>query len=250
MHRYFIYLAYDGGNYHGWQIQPNGDSVQENLMKALSLVLREDIPITGAGRTDTGVHAKQMVAHFDFQGCIDTCLLVDKLNKMLPRDIVIFKICEVNAEAHARFDALSREYQYDITTYKNPFIRDYAYQLYFDVDIDLMNQACKTLFEYTDFTSFSKLHSDTKTNNCEIYKAEWEQLDATTFRFHIKANRFLRNMVRAIVGTLLEVGRGKMSIEQFRQVIESKNRSAAGFSVPGHALSLVAVEFPDTIFDI
>lgn len=248
MRRYFIYLSYDGEKYHGWQIQPNGISVQETLMKSLSMLLRQKIDIVGAGRTDSGVHAKLMIAHFDFPTGLDEKLLTDKLNKVLPRDISIFKIVEVNEDAHARFDAESRTYEYYITTRKNPFNRKYAYQLYYSVDIDLMNKACEILFEFTDFTSFSKLHTDTMTNLCTIYKAEWEKLDDDTYRFTVQANRFLRNMVRAIVGTLLEVGRGKLSLSEFRKVIESQNRSVAGTSVPGHALFLVHVAYPLNIF--
>ncbi len=248
MYRYFIYLAYDGEKYHGWQIQPNGISIQETLMKYLAMLLRQDIDVVGAGRTDAGVHAKKMIAHFDFPMVIDTKQLTDKLNKVLPRDISIFKIVEVNQDAHSRFDAESRTYEYYITTQKNPFNRNYAYQLYYSVDVELMNEACKVLFEFTDFTSFSKLHTDTMTNFCTIFKAKWNQIDDTTFCFTIQANRFLRNMVRAIVGTLLEVGRGKMSIEEFRKVIEKQNRSVAGTSVPGHALFLVDVAYPENIF--
>ncbi len=248
MHRYFIYLSYDGAKYHGWQIQPNGDSVQETLMSALSLLLRVEVSVVGAGRTDSGVHAKKMIAHFDFDRKLETDLLISKLNKVLPPDIAIYNVVEVKEDAHARFDATARTYEYYISTHKNPFNRKYAYQLYYNVDIDIMNEACKILFEYEDFTSFSKLHTDVKTNLCAIYKAEWTKVGENSYLFTIKANRFLRNMVRAIVGTLLEVGRGKMSLEDFRKVIEHKNRSVAGTSVPGHALFLVDVEYPDSIF--
>lgn len=248
MHRYFIYLAYDGEKYVGWQVQPNGMSVQETLNKALSLLLRQEIGVVGAGRTDSGVHAKLMVAHFDFTNPIDEKRLVDKLNKVLPHDIAVYRIVEVKEDAHCRFDATSRTYEYIITTRKDPFNRKYAYQPYYAIDLDKMNEACKILFEYTDFTSFSKLHTDAKTNNCTIYKAEWSVVDEHTYLFTIKANRFLRNMVRAIVGTLLEVGRGKMTLDQFRGVIEQKDRCVAGTSVPGHALFLVDVTYPDSSF--
>lgn len=244
MQRYFIYLAYDGTNYHGWQIQPNGISVQECLMKALSTLLRKEVEVTGAGRTDAGVHAELMVAHFDSDATLDEAFMVDKLNRLLPPDIVVYKLIGVSAEAHARFDATSRKYQYYVTTAKQPFHRQYRCRLYQTPDFELMNQAAKILFEYTDFTSFSKLHTDVKTNNCKIMHAEWTQVDEVTWVFTIQADRFLRNMVRAVVGTLLEVGRGKMTLEGFRQVIEQKDRCKAGTSVPGHALFLVDVTYP------
>lgn len=248
VYRYFIYLSYDGANYHGWQIQPNGISVQESLMKALKTFLRCDIDIMGAGRTDAGVHAKMMIAHFDFSEHLDVVSVADKLNKILPPDIAVFKVVEVKPDAHARFDAIARTYQYYVTTQKSPFMRDYSYRLYQDIDMDKMNAAARILFDYKDFTSFSKLHTDVKTNLCEIMEAQWSKEDEYTFVFTIKANRFLRNMVRAIVGTLLEVGKGKMSLDEFRQVIEAKNRGVAGASVPGKALFLVQVDYPDDIF--
>lgn len=247
-HRYFIYLSYDGTQYHGWQIQPNGESIQQVLMDALSLLLRQDIAIVGAGRTDAGVHAKTMIAHFDFDGAIDESHLVSKLNKVLPHDIAVSRLVEVHSDAHARFDATSRTYEYYISTRKDPFSRNYAYQLYYTVDIEKMNEACKILFEYADFTSFSKLHSDTKTNICTIHQAKWVKKGDDGAVFVIQANRFLRNMVRAIVGTLLEVGRGKMTLETFRTIIEKQDRSVAGMSVPGHALFLKDVSYPASIF--
>ncbi len=249
MLRYFIYLAYEGTNYHGWQIQPNGMSVQECLQKALSTYLRVDIEVVGAGRTDAGVHARLMVAHFDYEGDLpDLTLLTDKLNKMLPPDISIFRICKVKPDAHARFDAISRTYKYYITTVKYPFNRHLKYRIHGMLDYGQMNLAAQTLFDYTDFTSFSKLHTDVKTNNCRIIKAEWSKEDDITWVFTIQADRFLRNMVRAIVGTLIEVGCGKMSIKDFREVIEQKNRCKAGASVPGQALFLVDIEYPAEIF--
>lgn len=242
--RYFIYLAYDGTNYHGWQIQPNGISIQECLMKALSTFLRQDIEVIGAGRTDAGVHASLMVAHFDYEGKeLDVLQVADKLNRMLPQDISVFEVRKVRADAHARFDALSRTYKYYITTRKNPFNRQYRCRVHGALDVEKMNEAARTLFEYSDFTSFSKLHTDVKTNNCKVVHAEWTQEDETSWVFTIRADRFLRNMVRAIVGTLLEVGRGKLSVEGFRQVIEQKDRGKAGTSAPGHALFLVNVEY-------
>jgi len=248
VHRYFIYLAYDGTHYHGWQVQPNGISVQECLMKALSTYFQKETEVIGAGRTDAGVHAEMMIAHFDYEGLIDGAFLADKLNRMLPADISIYTIKQVKPDAHARFDAISRTYKYYLTTVKYPFNRHLTYRVHHTPDFALMNEAAKVLFEYSDFTSFSKLHTDVKTNNCKVMKAEWTQLDANNWVFTIQADRFLRNMVRAIVGTLLEVGRGKMSIEDFRKVIEQQDRGKAGSSAPGHALFLVDVSYPESIF--
>lgn len=246
MKRYFIYLAYNGSNYCGWQIQPNGLSVQELIEKALTTLLRVTTPIVGAGRTDAGVHARQMVAHFNAE-VEDVSDLVDRLNKILPKDISIFKIVQVADTAHARFDALSRLYRYHITTRKDPFLYPYKYKVYGNLDLDMMNRCANILFDYKDFTSFSKLHTDVKTNNCQIMKAYWEMQD-DDYVFTIQADRFLRNMVRAIVGTLLMSGRGKLDGDGMRQVIEFRDRSKAGLSVPGHALFLEEVEYPDRIF--
>jgi len=242
--RYFVYLSYNGTNYHGWQVQPNGISVQEVLEKCVGVLLDENIAITGAGRTDTGVHAAQMVAHFDTEKTIENpTLFVGKLNNFLPKDIAIQKIVPVRADAHARFDALSRTYEYRITQQKNPFLTQLAYQYIHYLDVPLMNEVANVLFNYIDFTSFSKLHTDVKTNNCKIMRAEWTKNDDMLV-FTIQADRFLRNMVRAIVGTLLEVGKGNLSIEQFRDIIEQKNRCSAGNSAPAHGLYLVDVEYP------
>ena len=246
--RYFIYLAYDGTNYHGWQIQPNGASVQETLMKALSTFLRRDIEIVGAGRTDAGVHAKLMIAHFDFEEELDCKAVTDKLNRLLPPDISVFEVRKVRLDAHARFDATYRTYKYYVTTRKDPFNRHYAWRLFNELDFAKMNEAAKILFEYIDFTSFSKLHTDVKTNNCRIIHAEWTQRSEYEWVFTIQADRFLRNMVRAVVGTLVEVGRGKMTLEDFRKVIEKKDRCSAGNSVPGHALFLVDVGYSEELF--
>ena len=246
--RYFIHLSYDGAAYHGWQIQPNGNSVQETLQKGLSTLLRTQIDIVGAGRTDTGVNARRMVAHFDSETPIaDSLTLVKKLNRLLPPDIAVDRIEEVSPDAHARFDAKARTYKYFVSTAKSPFNRYYSYRFPQPLDFALMNEAAKRLFDYTDFTSFSKLHTDVKTNNCRIMQAHWEQTGETEWVFTIQADRFLRNMVRAIVGTLFEVGRGKLSIEGFRQVIEQKNRGKAGTSAPGHALFLEDVGYPENI---
>ena len=246
--RYFIYLSYDGTNYHGWQIQPNGDSVQETLMKALATFLRQEVEVIGAGRTDAGVHARLMVAHFDFERELDGAQVTDKLNRLLPPDIAVYKVCRVKQDAHARFDATYRTYKYYVTTRKDPFSRNYAWRLFNSLDFEKMNEAAQTLFDYTDFTSFSKLHTDVKTNNCKIMHAEWTQVGETEWVFTIQEDRFLRNMVRAVVGTLVEVGRGKMTIGDFKKVIENKDRCKAGSSVPGHALFLVDVGYPEELF--
>lgn len=246
--RYFIYLSYDGTNYHGWQIQLNGDSVQETLMKALATFLRQEVEVIGAGRTDAGVHARLMVAHFDFERELDGAQVTDKLNRLLPPDIAVYKVCRVKQDAHARFDATYRTYKYYVTTRKDPFSRNYAWRLFNSLDFEKMNEAARTLFDYTDFTSFSKLHTDVKTNNCKIMHAEWTQVGETEWVFTIQADRFLRNMVRAVVGTLVEVGRGKMTIGDFKKVIENKDRCKAGSSVPGHALFLVDVGYPEELF--
>lgn len=249
MYRYFIYLAYDGTNYCGWQIQPNGVSVQGVLTKALVTFLRDDdLKIVGAGRTDAGVHAKTMVAHFDYPTRLDGPTVTDKLNRLLPPDIGVYKVVPVTAEAHARFDATYRTYKYYITTRKNPFDRAFAWRIFQQLDFERMNEAAATLFDYIDFTSFSKLHTDVKTNNCKVMYAKWEQLEEDKWVFTIQADRFLRNMVRAVVGTLVEVGRGKLTVEGFRKVIEKKDRCSAGSSVPGHALFLVDVGYPDNLF--
>lgn len=246
--RYFIYLSYDGARYHGWQIQPNGISVQEVLGKALSTLLHEPIEVTGAGRTDTGVNASLMVAHFDAENEANE-QLVYRLNKFLPQDIAISCIRKVTPEAHARFSATSRTYHYYVITAKSPF-EPYAYRFPQPLDFNKMNEAARTLYDYIDFTSFSKLHTDVKTNNCRIMHAEWTQVSPIKWQFTIKADRFLRNMVRAIVGTLLDVGRGVLTIEQFREIIEKKDRCSAGTSVPGNALFLADITYPDNLFDL
>ncbi len=240
--RFFIYFSYDGTRYHGWQIQPNGISVQEVLQDALSTLLRQKTEVVGAGRTDAGVHARSMVAHFDF-GEVDCTQLTYKLNKILPPDIAVDRVEPVADDMHARFSATSRTYHYYIHARKSPFLNAYSVQVYGQLDFQRMNEAAAVLPEYRDFTSFSKVNTDTKTNDCTITKALWEEVEPGQWRFTITANRFLRNMVRAIVGTLIEVGRGRLSVEGFRRVIEQKNRCRAGESVPGKALFLVDVTY-------
>lgn len=249
MNRYFVYLAYDGTNYHGWQIQPNGISVQETLTDALITFLRDkDIEVTGAGRTDAGVHARLMVAHFDLKRMADPDTIADKLNRILPSDISVYKVRRVREDAHARFDAVYRTYKYYITRRKDPFNRMYVWRISRQLDFSRMNEAARTLFDYTDFTSFSKLHTDVKTNNCRIMQARWDSVGEDEWVFTIQADRFLRNMVRAIVGTLVDVGCGKLSVEDFRRVIEQKNRGCAGTSAPGNALFLDDIGYPDNLF--
>jgi tRNA pseudouridine38-40 synthase len=246
--RFFITLSYNGGNYVGWQIQPDGLSVQQVLQDALSTVLRKNIEIVGAGRTDTGVHARKMIAHFDWNGePFSEKKLMQKLNSFLPKDIAIQQIDEVQPDAHARFSAISRTYKYYITTEKEPFLHPFKYRVYHPLDVEAMNALCPVLKEYEDFTSFSRLHTGVKTNNCRISEACWEKI-GNDYVFTISADRFLRNMVRAIVGTLLKAGRGRLDIQGFRRIIEAKNRGMAGNSVPGHALFLEDVVYPESVW--
>jgi len=245
--RYFIDLSYNGRAYHGWQIQPDVTTVQAELNHALSTVLRTPLDCMGAGRTDTGVHAKQMVAHFDIDTKIDVKDIVYKLNVLLPKDIHINTIKEVQPEIHARFDALSRTYIYRISRTKDAFNYLNAHTYTLPLDIDLMNQAAQILFKHTDFQCFSKVKTDVKTYNCTIMGAQWE-LDKNTLIFKIKADRFLRNMVRAIVGTMIEVGAKKRTLEEFHEIIASKNRSNAGTSAPAQGLYLINIEYPKSIY--
>jgi len=248
MNRYFIELAYNGKNYHGWQVQPNAISVQEVLNDCIGKILGEEINVVGCGRTDTGVHSSYFVAHLDSQKeNIDAHQFCYKLNKFLPKDIVIYSLQKVDMEAHSRFSATYRTYEYHLIEQKSPFLQELAFQSHVPLDFDLMNKAANVLFNYVDFTSFSKLHTDVKTNNCKITQAKWE-FKENKWIFTIKADRFLRNMVRAIVGTLLEVGKGKMTIDQFQNIIEAKDRGYAGTSAPAHALFLVDVGYPDDAF--
>ena len=240
--RYFIEFSYSGKNYFGYQIQPKEITVQEVLENALSTMLREQIKITGAGRTDTGVHAKKIFAHFDTDKDINENLTY-QLNSFLPQDISIKRVFTVEDDFHARFDATFRTYEYKISLDKNPFTQDSSWQIWKrDLDINLMNEACEILFEYQDFTSFSKLHTGNKTNNCKIYKAFWEK-DGSELKFTISADRFLRNMVRAIVGTMVEIGNGKIRPKDLRNIIEDKNRNSAGTSAPPQGLFLVDVGY-------
>lgn len=244
--RYFIELSYNGSAYHGWQNQPDAISVQEIIEKAFSTLLKEAIAIVGAGRTDTGVHASQMFAHFDTDVEINENQLVYKLNSFLPKDIAIHAIFKVKEDAHARFDALSRTYLYRIALKKDVFNYRNSFYIKQKLDIEKMQEATKILFQYKDFQCFSKSNTDVKTYYCDIMKAEWVFTDGE-LQFIIKADRFLRNMVRAIVGTMVNIGLGKIDAEDLHAVIKSKNRSKAGFSVPAHALFLTEVEYPGDI---
>jgi tRNA pseudouridine38-40 synthase len=258
--RYFIELAYDGTAYHGWQVQQNAHSVQEALNKALAIILRQPVETTGCGRTDTGVHAKEFFAHFDLEddsplsidhsetdghglSTMDYGLKVRGLNSILPPDISIKNIIPVHEDAHARFDATLRSYQYHIHFNKDPFLRGYSWQVRDVPDMELMNQAAAIIMDYIDFSCFSKSNTQVKTNNCKISRAEWVKTEQGMV-FHISADRFLRNMVRAIVGTLMMVGKGEIPPEAVKGIIESKNRSNAGMSVPACGLYLTEVKYP------
>lgn len=249
--RYFIKLSYDGTKYNGWQIQANTpNTIQQKINESLSDLLNEKIELTGCGRTDTGVHARVFYAHFD---SVKDNLHTDpkdwlyRFNVVLPMDIAIQEIIAVKSDAHARFGAISRSYEYILNKNKNPFQLNRSYYIHHELNIDLMNRASAILLEYTDFTSFSKSQTQVKTNNCVITEANWKERDDFVF-FTISANRFLRNMVRAIVGTMIEVGKEKTSLNDFRKIIESKNRSDAGFSVPASGLYLTKVEYPIDIY--
>ncbi len=250
--RYFIELAYKGTNYHGWQYQPGAVSVQETINKSLSILLKTNIDIVGAGRTDTGVHAKQMFAHFDSEVELKENQLIQKLNSFLPNDIAINGLIKVADDAHARFDATKRTYQYHIHTVKDVFEKEGSYFFQTPLDIKKMNAACKILFKHSDFECFSKVNTDVKTFNCVIFEANWklkkirdnqDNNGIDKLVFTITADRFLRNMVRAIVGTMINIGTGKINIEDFERIIESKDRSQAGFSVPAHALYLTKIDY-------
>ena len=264
--RYFVHLSYDGTRFHGWQIQPNGISVEGEIERCMGIILRHPTDIIGAGRTDAGVHARHMVAHFDLNPEIVSTLpndvimvgsqaesgendklncpqLTFRLNRILPPDISIHRIEQVDDSLHARFSAVSRTYHYYLHESKNPFRRTYSYECHFPLDFDAMNNAAAIMMEYEDFACFCKSHTDVKTTFCSITEARWIRASDDSWYFRITANRFLRNMVRAIVGTLIEVGRGKMSIQDFRAVIEGRKRTKAGESMPGNALFLEDVRY-------
>jgi tRNA pseudouridine38-40 synthase len=244
MQRYFVQLCYKGTHYHGWQYQPNALSVQEVIEKAFSVILQEKIEVTGAGRTDTGVHASFYIIHFDSENIHIDERLVSKLNKYLPADISIQSIRKVPPQAHARFSALSRTYKYFIHQKKDPFLTETSWYFSRALDILKMNEISRYLYQVSDFTSFSKLHSDVKTNICIVFYAAWEQ-ESEKIVFTVKADRFLRNMVRALVGTMIEVGLGKISAEDFMEIIQKRDRGAAGISVPAKGLFLTDIEYPD-----
>jgi tRNA pseudouridine38-40 synthase len=249
MTRYFLFLSFRGTAYNGWQLQPGKHTVQGMLTMALGTVLNEQITITGAGRTDTGVHASFFVAHFDSQRDdlhSDEQLLYN-LNSVLPDDIAVKKIVRVKPDANARFDALSRTYQYTITTVKDPFIAETAWLLYWKLNIALLNEASSILMTHSDFTSFSRLHGSNRTNICKVSHTSWDEENERLI-FTIRADRFLRNMVRAIVGTLIPVGRGKLSVSEFEDIINRKDRGLAGQSAPAHGLSLTGIDYPESIF--
>ena len=244
--RYFIELSYNGSGYHGWQNQPNGITVQEVVEKGLSTLLNNTVSVMGAGRTDAGVHATQLFAHFDTDAVFETSDLVFKMNSFLPDDVAITDIFKVKLDVHARFHALSRAYLYRVSVKKNVFTVANSFYVKQALDVKKMNAACKILFEYKDFQCFSKSQTDVKTYFCDIMQAEWLIKD-DELHFVIKANRFLRNMVRAIVGTMINIGLGKMEVAELHNIIQSKNRSEAGFSVPAHGLYLTNIEYPEDI---
>lgn len=238
MSRYFLNLSYDGTRYHGWQVQPQADTVQGRLQDAFATVLRQPVEVVGAGRTDAGVHARMMVAHVDLPDAVDTTQLAYRLNRLLPPDIAINDIRCVPDTLHARFSATRRTYHYFIHTTKQPLRRHYSAELHYQLDFDAMNSAAEHLLHVSDFRAFCKSHTDVKTTLCEVYEAHWQQVDTDCWCFTITANRFLRNMVRTVVGTLIEVGRHRMTIQQFIAVVKGKDRCAAGESMPAHALLL------------
>lgn len=240
--RYFIRFSYNGTKYHGWQTQPNAISVQETLTKVLSVILNAHIELMGAGRTDTGVHAREMFAHFDYEPTFDKAVLLYKANSLLPKDIAIYDFINVHTDAHARFDAKKRTYEYYINTIKDPFLQDGSWYYHNTLDVDLMNKAAKLLFAHTDFQCFSKSNTDVNTYNCKIAEAYWEQ-KGHLLVFTISADRFLRNMVRAIVGTLINIGLNKITLQDFEAILQSKDRKKAGFSVPAHGLYLTQIKY-------
>lgn len=247
--RYFLFLSYKGTSFHGWQIQPEAVTVQKTLENALSLVLKEEISTTGAGRTDTGVHALVFCAHFDSEryDLESDEKFVFKLNRLLPHDIAVKSVKKVQAGANARYSAVSRTYEYYVTRIKDPFTDSSSWYIHGNIDIPGMNDACGLLMKHSDFTSFSRLHSDTKTNICKIYTAEWTD-NGTRLVFTIRADRFLRNMVRAIVGTMIDVGSGKLDLKEFEEIIIARDRCRAGKSAPAKGLFLTEIEYPEKVF--
>jgi tRNA pseudouridine38-40 synthase len=245
--RYFFTIAYKGTNYHGWQKQPNAIGVQQKVEEVFSKILTQPTEILGSGRTDRGVHATAQVFHVDFNKKVEAEQLLYKANKMLPHDVALKQVKRVKEEAHARFDAISRAYQYHITTEKNPFAIDQAYIFTQKLDVGKMNLAAEKLLNYQDFESFSKVKTDVYTFDCDIFEAFWKQ-EQDALVFNIKANRFLRGMVRAIVGTLLEVGQNRIGVEEFENIIKSKDRKSAGRAVPPEGLYLTEVNYPKDIY--
>ncbi len=243
--RFFLDISYKGTNFHGWQIQPNGNTVQAELEKALSTILKTETSIVGSGRTDTGVHATQQIAHFDSESKPDD--LVYKLNSFLPKDISVNELKEVNTEAHARFDATKRMYHYHINQSKNPFKQETSYYFTQAIDIELINKGCEIIKGWENFECFSKVHTEVNNFNCEIFKADWQQ-KGDEHLFIVEANRFLRGMVRAMVGTLLDVGTGKTSLEELKEILKSNDRKKAGRAVPPQGLFLEKIEYPTNIY--
>ena len=247
-HRYFIYFSYDGTEYHGWQAQPNAVTVQQRMQEALSLLLQRPVGIVGAGRTDTGVHARMMVALFDSETTLDVRHLAFKMNCLLPNDIAVSRIRPVQPTAHARFSPLSRMYRYYLALQKDAFLPRFACRFFIPLDFDRMNEAAGILLHHTEYGSFCKAHSDNKTNICHITQAQWRQASEGMWYFEIRADRFLRSMVRSIVGTLLQVGKGDITPQDFERIILQNTRTAAGDSVPAHGLFLEDIVYPDSIF--
>jgi tRNA pseudouridine38-40 synthase len=245
MQRYFLEVAYKGTNYSGFQVQENAPSIQDEIEKAFTILQKKQVVLTGSSRTDTGVHAQQNFFHFDFEEVINPQFLY-KINSILPRDIVIKNIYDVLPEAHCRFDAMHRTYHYHIYQSKNPFLEDRAYYFPYTIDFNKLQEAAAILKTYTDFTSFSKRNTQAKTFLCTILESEWKKEDKQ-FIYCVKANRFLRGMVRGLTGTMLQAGRGKISIDDFKQIIEAKDCKKADFAVPGHGLTLMQVAYPESL---
>lgn len=247
--RYFLDVAYNGTNYHGWQVQPNAHTVQGELEAALSRLLRQPVGVVGSGRTDTGVHAEQQLVHIDWEGALDLEQLQFRLNAMMPPDIAVKKVFPVHPKAHARFSATDRSYEYRICRQKNPFQQKQCYVNTRSLDVAAMNEAAALMLDWEDFECFSRVHTEVKHFRCLIKEAKWVE-EGEWLIFYITANRFLRNMVRAIVGTLLEVGQHRMSLSGFREVLESRDRSKAGRSAPAQGLFLTRVQYPENIYSI